>query len=137
LIAEWRDFLTGIGPLEYRLFVERPRLLRMWTSMQRSIPLRQRFCGVGQGDARPEALYICDQAEMGQNAPVLSTPYAIGLFTSVSQHCGALDKMLVLVYILYNINNTLEIIPHRGQDDFHFADGLFEYLTRRQQFSPL
>lgn len=40
LISEWRDLLTVIGLLEYRLFVEHPRLLQTLTFMQRGIPLR-------------------------------------------------------------------------------------------------
>jgi len=40
LISQWCDVLTVIKLLEYRLFVEHPRLLQTLTFMQRGIPLR-------------------------------------------------------------------------------------------------
>lgn len=40
LISEWRDFLTVIRLLEYRLFVEHASLLQTLTFIQRGIPLR-------------------------------------------------------------------------------------------------
>lgn len=39
LIWEWRDFLTAIRLLEYRLFVEHAKLLQTLTFIQRGIPL--------------------------------------------------------------------------------------------------
>jgi len=40
LISEWRDFLTVIRLLEYRLFVEHAKLLQTLTVIRRGIPLR-------------------------------------------------------------------------------------------------